>query len=223
MANYQRSHRALEVGGIIAWLTFCVLSLFRIWQYQGGHGWLLAGSALLAWIAADFVSGFVHWLADTWGTPETPLFGPNFIGPFREHHVDQTLITRHDFVETNGNNCLVSLPVVVLAFGLPLDDGAPVNLFAVSFLAFLALATLATNQIHKWAHLSHPPAAVVLLQRLRLILAPDHHAVHHKSPFATHYCITTGWMNRPLAAVAFFPRLERLVTRALGIEPRRDD
>ena len=28
---------------------------------------------------ADFMSGIVHWIADTWGSLEVPLIGPTFI------------------------------------------------------------------------------------------------------------------------------------------------
>ncbi|EQA44581.1 kua-ubiquitin conjugating enzyme hybrid localization domain protein [Leptospira broomii serovar Hurstbridge str. 5399] len=61
----------------------------------------------------DFISGFVHFLGDSFGNERTPYIGKVFIFPFREHHADPKGITRHDFVETNGNNCLVSLPKLI--------------------------------------------------------------------------------------------------------------
>jgi len=54
-------------------------------------------------------------------------------------------------------------------------------------------------------------------------LPPDHHARHHQEPFTTHYCITTGWLNRPLAAIDFFARLERLLERVCALEARPDE
>ena len=56
-----------------------------------------------------------------------------------------------------------------------------------------------------------------------MILPPEHHAIHHTAPYDTHYSITTGWMNRPLAAIRFYRGLEWMVTRVSGLVPRADD
>jgi hypothetical protein len=56
-----------------------------------------------------------------------------------------------------------------------------------------------------------------------LILPPEHHAIHHSAPFTSHYSITTGWMNRPLAVIRFYRALEWAVTRLTGAIPRADD
>jgi Lipid desaturase domain len=59
-----------------------------------GYAWLLPLLAVLAYLAADLLSGFVHFLADNFGSAETPIIGPNFVGAFREHHVDPKGIPR---------------------------------------------------------------------------------------------------------------------------------
>jgi ubiquitin-conjugating enzyme E2 variant len=46
----------------------------------------------------DFISGMLHWAADTWGKFETPIFGPGIIRSFRMHHVNPQDITKHSFV-----------------------------------------------------------------------------------------------------------------------------
>ena len=58
----------------------------------------------------------VHWAGDTLGDETTPFLGKNFVMPFRQHHVDPKDIARHDFIETNGNNCIVVLAPLASAY-----------------------------------------------------------------------------------------------------------
>lgn len=219
--GYSPAIRLMEITSILAFALLEGWLAWRLWHAPALGAWAAVGAGLLGYLAADLVSGVVHWLGDTWGRTDFPVLGPAFIRPFREHHVDEKAITRHDFVETNGNNCLVSLPVAALALALPL--GSAPGAFVAAFLGAMIFWVMATNQFHKWSHLDAPPRAVALLQRLGLVLQPAHHRVHHTPPFNRYYCITTGWMNAPLAWVGFFPLLERLVTRLTGLVPRQDD
>jgi ubiquitin-conjugating enzyme E2 variant len=154
-----------------------------------------------------------------------PVLGRALIRPFREHHVEQKAITRHDFVETNGANCLVSIPVAVICLAIPLGAGPwqSARLFVTIFLGAMILWVMATNQFHKWSHTDAPPTVIRWLQRLHLVLPPAHHALHHTPPFNRYYSITVGWLNWPLDRIGFFPALERLVTAWFGQVPREDD
>ena len=43
-------------------------------------------SVLIGYLAADFLSGTVHWFCDTFFNAKTPLIGRFLIQPFRDHH-----------------------------------------------------------------------------------------------------------------------------------------
>lgn len=222
-AGYSQGHRRLEIAGITAFLAVTTILSIKVLLNAGQNGWLIAAAVLMGFIAADFTSGFVHWAADSWGALDMPVLGASFLRPFREHHVDQKAITRHDFVETNGNNSLISLPMLGGALAVPLKDDEWFGSCLVAFITALALFVFATNQIHKWAHTDEPPRAVVLMQRAQLILPPAHHAIHHTAPYDKHYCITVGWLNGSLGYIRFFRGLEWTITRLTGALPRQDD
>jgi hypothetical protein len=213
--GYSRRHRAIEVLSITAvfalLLGFCG-QIAR--QVHGIGGWLsLLVTGLVAYFASDMISGIVHWAGDTIGNERVWFLGPNFIRPFREHHVDQKAITHHDFIETNGNNCIVVLGPLGLSF-LLLPDHQDFGFFVSTFVAFLALFVVATNQFHKWAHADNPPSIARPLQRWGLILSPRHHVIHHTVPHDKHYCITVGWMNPVLNGVRFFRAAEWIIAQA---------
>ena len=68
-------HYLLEVLGILCFVL--LLLLIGVDVYQGmidfGDLWLAPILAVLAYLAADFLSGFVHFLADNFGSYDTPI------------------------------------------------------------------------------------------------------------------------------------------------------
>jgi ubiquitin-conjugating enzyme E2 variant len=177
---------------------------------HAGDWWWIAAGLPLGVLLADFASGVVHWAGDTIGAPDTPILGPRFIAPFREHHTDPLAITTHDFGTTNGNTAVAVLPVLLaLWFGLPSprDAGLLVATLVTSGCAF----GVASNQFHKWAHAPRVPRVVAWLQRVGLVLPPGRHARHHTPPFDRAYCITVGWLSAPLDRLGFFRGLERMI------------
>ncbi|KAJ8041346.1 hypothetical protein HOLleu_12141 [Holothuria leucospilota] len=178
-------------------------------------------------IVADFFSGLVHWAADSYGSVTLPVIGKAFIRPFREHHIDPTAITRHDFIETNGDNFMIAVILLApnaLQFYLGSESSIQKTYSLQSFFFLLAIFVTMTNQIHKWSHTYFGlPRWVTLLQDCHIILPRKHHRVHHVAPHETYFCITTGWLNYPMEKYAFWTRLEAWIEHFTGYKPRVDD
>jgi ubiquitin-conjugating enzyme E2 variant len=207
--------RMLEMASVAGFAAVSGALAMRLWSVPRESPQLLAigAGALLGYLVADVVSGIAHWFCDTFFHDDTPLIGRAFIHPFREHHADPLAITRHDFFEVNGNSCLALLPVVtvVLLLGQPDQGEAVPALFAQSMSLGFALATFATNQIHKWAHQPRPALPVRWLQAAGLVLRPEHHSRHHASPYRQAFCITAGWLDPLLDRTRVFERIENAV------------
>lgn len=210
----------VEAAAIAAWVGLFGWGVWRVAPWALENPWWTAMIVPFGYVCADFLSGFVHWAGDTWGSYKTPVVGRALIAGFRDHHVDELGITRHDFVDTNGNNCLVALPAMVFLVVVPIPNGWIAGVCGL--LLSTALWTMVTNQIHKWAH--QPPELVPgylkTLQRWNVILAPDHHRRHHAEPYLSHYCITVGWLNPILDGTGFFRGLERAISAVTGVVPR---
>lgn len=213
--HYSTSARVMEIVAIILFLGgLAALIVNMVTSFEAtvvpDLWWIVPAAVISGLLFADFSSGMVHWLADNFGTEDTPVLGSNFIRPFREHHTDPEGITRHDFVEVNGNNC-----IVLLLFGFPMLLLVPSTGKLAAFGEILLLThfvgIFATNQIHKWSHMANPPAVVKGLMRFGIIMSVEHHNVHHTPPHDRYYCITTGWMNPILDKIGFFPRAERFI------------
>jgi len=187
------THRVVEALALASFATLWIWLAVRFPRHGGA--WMTLALLPLAWLAADFLGGLVHFVADNFGDPRTPYFGPSFIGPFRDHHTDPAGITRHGFLERHGNNSMVSLPVLGATLYWPYSPWLDM------FVLGTTLGVAITNQIHCWAHMERPPRWVAFLQTCRVILPRDHHGAHHTPPYKTNYCILSGWTSGTLNLV----------------------
>lgn len=198
---------ALALAGIL--LAMLVARLMR--RVDGIYAATVLGAAVVAgYLVADFVSGLVHWFCDRVFEEDTPVIGPLFIEPFREHHRDPLAMTRHGSLELLGNSALGTAPILAAAWwwaDSPFADGL-VTAFAAS--------AIASNHFHAWAHAAKVPPWVAWLQARWLVLPPAHHARHHRPGHEVAYCMTTGWMNRWTDGLGVFVGLERIL-RALRL------
>jgi ubiquitin-conjugating enzyme E2 variant len=123
---------------------------------------------------------------------------------------------------------MISVPWAAAMVFVPLTVGSswlPYALFLVVSITSMIFWVMMTNQIHKWSHVDEPQLMgwVKWAQRLHLIMPPSHHERHHTPPYDTYYCITTGWLNWPLATIGFYRFMERVLMATTSMIPRRDD
>lgn len=167
---------------------------------------LLFLASLFAWVLADFCSGMIHFLADNYGSAETPLLGRILIAPFRQHHLAPTQMLEHGFLERNANNALATLPFLSW---IPLTTlNSPLLLFGAALSLTLSAWILVTNEIHALCHKRPTNRFLLWLQKKGLLLDPAAHALHHDSAIEQsgassrlpstrfHYCITSGVCDR---------------------------
>ena len=121
-AGYSKSFRMVEILSIISFWSLSIAIAVKASAFASAYPWVLVAALVAGFLMADFVGGFVHWLGDTWGSTEMPILGKALIRPFREHHVDEKAMTRHDYIETNGANCMVAVPVAAGELSLKNSD-----------------------------------------------------------------------------------------------------
>lgn len=223
-SRYTQTKRTLEIGWVCLSAVLLCISFIRICNlYFLQNIWVFLCACVLSMYLVDFFSGIVHWVADTWGSLDTPLIGGSFIRSFREHHLEPTAICRHDVFEVNGDNCMLIAPFLLLTACLSPKPNDIYYLFLHNFLVLVCFWVGITNQIHKWTHTYKLPKYVSILMDLGIILSKKDHSIHHRNPFDKYYCITNGWLNPLLANINFWKRLEGVITYVTGAIPREDD
>jgi len=223
-SKYTKTKRTIEITSVYVFVILLAVSFLRTSNlYFLRNIWVSLCACILSMCIADFFSGIAHWGADTWGSLDTPFLGNSIIRSFREHHLAPTAMCHHDVFETNGDNCMMTLPLLLMTAVMNVKQDSLYSLFVHNFLVLLSVWVSLTNQIHKWSHTYKLPNYVTVLQDYGIILSKREHTIHHRNPFDKYYCITNGWLNPILASIDFWKRLEAVVTFLTGAIPREDD
>jgi ubiquitin-conjugating enzyme E2 variant len=206
--------RAVLAGSIFTAVVLTAWVGLSVTQFVTQGWWLVVLITVPIGVAAiDLLTGLVHWACDRFGDPSTPVLGPLLIRAFREHHVNPRQMVEHDWIETNGEPCFLSvLALLVLALVAPSVQSGLVAALVTIVWTMAAFGSWA-NQVHKWAHMSRAPRWARLLQRAGLALRPNEHACHHQAAHDSRYCISTGWMNPLVDRLGLWSWLERSLRR----------
>ncbi|HYW32145.1 MAG TPA: fatty acid desaturase CarF family protein [Gemmatimonas sp.] len=213
--------RAFALASIVGATGLVVLHGVRLFAASDALSWWAVPVVLLGMATADFLSGVVHWGADTWGSETMPVLGKRLLHPFRVHHINPADFLRRHWIDTNGD--VATIVVIALGSAFLIPTGSVMGRAVLLFVIALCATTLPTNQVHQWAHMRNPPQWVARLQRAGVLLGGSQHAMHHDPPYLTNYCIALGWCNPLLVRLRLFQRMERLVTRITGAKPRADE
>ncbi len=182
--------------------------------------WLMVTGSFLLQLAAlilvaDFAGGFVHWLEDAYGHPDTPVIGRLVIRPNIVHHHHPRRFLHYGWLRSSWDLLCVAVLMVLVAGWL--------GCLTWRVWVFAGL-TANMNQFHKWGHGSRRENGPFIsrLQDLRLIQTARHHAKHHTDPKNVSYCVVTNVLNPFLDRLRFWDTLEHVIWKLTGLRRRAD-
>lgn len=168
------------------------------------------------WLITDFISGFVHWLEDSYGHPHIPIIGEYVTKPDLLHHYSPRRFVTNSWFSSADLLSVVCLAGLLIALAIG-------RLSPMVFVA--AVLGVNANQVHKWCHRTprENGRVIATLQRLRVVQSPRQHHRHHLGRKDTCYCVLTDFLNPVLDRCRFWRALEWAVHAVFGLEKRDDD
>ncbi len=162
-------------------------------------------------LLADFTGGLFHWAEDTYGSEDTPIWGPLFVRPNMVHHTQPNVMITIPWLKNNAILFIVAGLISLVVWW----QGAMTWQFAV-----FALAAGLNQQSHRFAHVPtvRLPWIIKTLQRWHILQDARHHWNHHRGG-TSHYCSLTPYANLVLDGSGFWRGLERVLVPVLG-QPR---
>lgn len=153
-------------------------------------------------LLADFVTGLIHWMEDSYWSPETPVLGKWLVIANLAHHKNGQEFLQKSWFESSWDLLLAGITLVSIAYFMD---------FLTWEICLFALIIVNANQIHKWAHITryeNKPRIIGMLQKVYILQRTHHHGQHHRKPNNSHYCTVTNALNPILDKSGFWRGLE---------------
>ncbi len=154
---------------------------------------------LVAWLLADFLSGFWHWIEDRYFEEKWPIIGKYIAKPNSLHHAQPAAFLKGDYWTRNWTTILPA----AIAFAI--------------YPSWVFVFASQANEVHAWAHQKCSPF-IRALQETGLLQSPRHHGEHHRSPFEVRYCVITDWLNPVLDYFQFWRWLEWVISPIIRVK-----
>ena len=210
----------LCVAANVAVIACCALYLARHFAAAGLGLPSLMAALLGGYFLADFSSGMVHWVIDTWLDERALGRG---IAITREHHTHPDHVDGYGFLEYASLGSAPSAVFFGAAFTLTAFFPVSATTYALMILWFVnSVCLLFGMTFHNLAHRPARSAIMRLAQRLHLVCPPAHHWVHHRNS-TVHYCVVNGWANYACDGLHVWRGLERVIQAFTGLVPRADE
>lgn len=161
-------------------------------------------------LTADFLAGVFHWWEDRYGNPDWPIIGKYIIQPNIRHHQDPMSFCEGNYWTRNWTTLIPSLSVSSICY-----------FYGQFFWCYVFLLASQSNEIHCWEHMK-TNKLIKFLQKYYILQNKKTHALHHKRPYDTNYCVMTMIVNPILNKISFWYYLEKLIFLTLGIAPRKE-
>lgn len=168
-------------------------------------------SIILCFLIADFITGFGHWLEDTYSVKSWPWpLRDGVVLPNIEHHKNPTFIGTMSTIISRNWHVVLPMSVIAVIF----------LYFGIWQVALVLILASLGNEVHAWNHRQKNNFLIAFLQDAAIIQTPQQHARHHKKPYDKYFCTLGNIMNAVLERIKFWKGLEFIIAK-LGCPPKR--
>lgn len=156
------------------------------------------------WLAADFITGIVHWWQDAYGNPTWPILGKYVISPNLRHHEDPRAMLKISYWSRVWTSVVTGILILTIFW---LCGWCPWQL--IVGIAFASQG----NEVHAMGHRTDKENGkfVLFLQKIGVVQRRRTHGWHHKAPYDTNFFVMTEFLNPPFNTIKFWEKTERFL------------